>query len=862
MPRLILKCPYLKGGSRKKSAHVSNLVQYMATRDNVGKLTIDNRHLPATQKQEELIEQIIREFPSTKYLFEYEDYLKDKTIENGSDFITIAIEQNSEKIAKRKNYVEYIANRPRVEKISTHGLFTGGDDEIVLSNVVNDVANHTGNIWTPIISLRREDAIRTGFDKTSAWYNMLSYYAPEIAESMKIPIQNFRWYAAFHNESHHPHVHMICYSVNEKDGYLTQKGIEKMKSGLVKNIFKNEMQAIYVEQNHRRDELKKQSKEVIQKLIQDMKMDSKNNQKALGLFLTLSKQLSEVKGKKVYGYLPQHVKVIVDRLVDELSKKPVIEKAYALWYEMREEVLYSYVDVLPERHPLSKQKEFKSIKNIIIEEANRFSMALLDYEKSINVEIDASVEDIFDTLKFGDLGSDGRVDQKFFDAEVDIEDEEIKNKDAQGICVEWSDAYKESQAYLSGTETIQQDFEKARQGFSYEANKGNVLAVYVLGDIYSNGLGVEKDKDVAKEYYQKAYEGFKDVEMKKPWKYTQYRIGKMYMSGIGVEQDEVNAVRWLTKSAGQHYKYAQYSLGALYHRGQGIKQDFQKAFDLYLKSANQGFPYADFEVGKMYHDGSGTEKDEINATHYFQKAFSGFERLENSSHDDKIQYRLGWMLEHGIGTTVDASRAKAYYKKSAKVGNVFSELALAKMILNEKNPKSDELKYAIARLEQIINDSDVSETSVVRIRSSAGYILGKAFLQGDDVLKDIQKALKYLTDSAELGNQYAQFTLGKLYLLGKDVSKDKILAEKWLSKSAEQGNAYAKVFLDNIDRFIEPSIMYYLVQVFNHVSKIFESNLKQQMTSGILQVDSKRLKKLKEKKIAQGHKADEQGLEL
>jgi TPR repeat protein len=189
-------------------------------------------------------------------------------------------------------------------------------------------------------------------------------------------------------------------------------------------------------------------------------------------------------------------------------------------------------------------------------------------------------------------------------------------------------------------------------------------------------------------------------------------------------------------------------------------------------------------------------------------------------------------------------------------------LALAKMILNEKNPKSDELKYAIARLEQIINDLDVSETSVVRIRSSAGYILGKAFLQGDGVLKDIQKALKYLTDSAELGNQYAQFTLGKLYLLGKDVSKDKIRAEKWLSKSAEQGNTYAKFFLDNIDRFIEPSVMYYLVQVLNHVSKIFESNLKQQMTSGTLQVDSKRLRKLKEKKIAQGHKADEQGLEL
>ena len=260
MPRLILKCPYLKGGMERGSPHLSNLVKYMATRNGVEKLNVENINLPTTKKQENLINQIIKEFPNTKNLFEYEDYLENKTSKNASEFISIALEQNLDKIGKRKNYVDYIANRPRVEKLSSHGLFTSGNEKIILSKVAEEIANHQGNVWTPIISLKREDTVRTGFDNAESWHNMLSYLAPTIAESLKIPVQNFKWYAAFHNESHHPHVHMICYCANPREGFLTKKGIEKMKSGLVKNIFKNEMQGIYLAQAKRRDDLKSESK--------------------------------------------------------------------------------------------------------------------------------------------------------------------------------------------------------------------------------------------------------------------------------------------------------------------------------------------------------------------------------------------------------------------------------------------------------------------------------------------------------------------------------------------------------------------------------------------------------------------------
>jgi len=373
MVKLILKCPYLKGGSKKASAHLGNLVNYISTRDGVQKLRVENKDLSTTIKQEELIAQITKEFPGTKNLFEYEDYIQDPTIENGSEFISIVMEQNIDKIGKRKNYVDYIANRPRVEKIGSHGLFTGGDDNLVISRIADEVANHTGNIWTPIISLRREDATRLGFDNVEKWHNMLSYYAIDIAECLKIKPENFKWYAAFHNEGHHPHVHMICYSTNVNEGYLNKKGIEKMKSGFVKNIFGQELEEIYIEQSKRRDDLKIESREVLIQLISEMKNGTLKSNLIEEKLINLAERLKHTEGKRQYGYLQPQIKAMVDEIVDELAKDERVKKAYRLWYEMRNEVLNSYMDNLPDDLTLSEQKEFKSIKNLIIKEADNLN---------------------------------------------------------------------------------------------------------------------------------------------------------------------------------------------------------------------------------------------------------------------------------------------------------------------------------------------------------------------------------------------------------------------------------------------------------------------------------------------------------
>ena len=192
MPRIIFKCPYIKPGTGKAAAHLNNYVRYVATRDGTELLTPDKASLPATKKQRAMVERLLKDFPMTCELFEYEDYQSSLTRGIASEFITRAIEDNYDQIAKRENYVSYIAQRPRAERIGAHGLFNDSGESITLSKVAEEVANHPGNVWLPIISLRREDAARLGYDNAKQWQRFLSSYAMAMAEAMKIPWDQFR----------------------------------------------------------------------------------------------------------------------------------------------------------------------------------------------------------------------------------------------------------------------------------------------------------------------------------------------------------------------------------------------------------------------------------------------------------------------------------------------------------------------------------------------------------------------------------------------------------------------------------------------------------------------------------------------
>ncbi len=369
MPRVIFKCPHIKGGTAKAASHLGNMVEYIATREGVQRIDPEKSELPTTEIQINLVEKLVREFPLSKGLHEYADYLKSPTQGNASEFITRAIEVNLDQIAKKENYLEYIAKRPRAQRFGAHGLFTGSRDTLVLSKVQEEVANHPGTVWLPIISLRREDAARLGFDEAQKWQTLLSAYSVEMAQAMKIPVGQFRWYAAFHDEGTHPHVHMVCYSTDGKSGFLTENGIEKIKSGLAKGIFRQELTEIYTRQTQRRDSLNHDTQKVLRQLIRQMQDGSLDSDRIVQLIMELSRQLRNTSGKKQYGYLRAPVKALVDEIVDELERDERVAAAYNLWYEMREDILRTYKDDLPERIPLSRQKEFKRIKNIVIQEA-------------------------------------------------------------------------------------------------------------------------------------------------------------------------------------------------------------------------------------------------------------------------------------------------------------------------------------------------------------------------------------------------------------------------------------------------------------------------------------------------------------
>jgi hypothetical protein len=507
MAQLIFKCPYLKGGGANAN-HLSHLTNYIATREGVEFLTAENRNLPATKKQEEFIRQLLKDFPNAKNIYEYEDYLKEKTIESASEFISMALEYNIDVVAKKENYVDYIANRPLVEKISSHGLFTAGDDEIVLSKVSEKIANHEGNVWLPIIALKGEDAKLSGYDNLESWKMMLTQYALEIAKNLKIPDSNFRWYAAFHHHKN-PHVHMICYSTNPKEGYLSKTGIKNIKSGLMQSIYGNELQQIYAEKTIKRDELKAESKKAVEQLVLNIASGEMQNESLEKMLVELSENLKCTKGKRVYGYLPPRIKKLVDEITDGLCKQPSVAKAYDLWCELQDNVVHNYTDKEIPRLPLSQQKEFKSIKNHIIYEADKLSkgeisLTELDEVEQSEQEPTSEYEVIADT----------------FIEPIDAE-EEMESVEHSSPFVDWTEEYKQARAYLFGDEVNEPDFASALELLQAESQNGNMLAVFDLGRIYADSLGVEVDPEKSQEYYAQALDGFKTLEMQKPWKYLQ-----------------------------------------------------------------------------------------------------------------------------------------------------------------------------------------------------------------------------------------------------------------------------------------------------------------------------------------------------
>ena len=298
-------------------------------------------------------------------------YLKPTKKRKAGGYATyIATREGVEKLPQEKTYADYIATRPR-----SQGLFSDEGVEINLRQLSRELNSYQGNLWTVILSLSREDAERLGFDTAARWRDFLRSERSEIAEQFHIPQGNLRWYAAFHNEKHHPHVHLMVWSEDEKEGYLSEKGIEKLRSSFAKSIFAQDWCNIYDRYTEARNALRQESRERMREIIGAINTGTYENKTIENLLLQLVRQLSTSTGKKQYGYLKPELKRLVDVIVTEFAKDPRIAELYDLWYEQKESGIRFYQDEMPERVPLVDNPEFRTIKNMILQEAENLAFA-------------------------------------------------------------------------------------------------------------------------------------------------------------------------------------------------------------------------------------------------------------------------------------------------------------------------------------------------------------------------------------------------------------------------------------------------------------------------------------------------------
>ena len=536
-------------------------------------------------------------------------------------------------------YLEYMAQRPR-----SHGLFSA-DGPADLEKTVEEINGHTGPVWTFIYSLKREDAHRLGYENSGSWRKLLLAHQTELADAMKIPPKNFRWRAAFHDEKHHPHIHMMVWSADPKQGFLTEKGIAKMRSRLSNEIFRDELLSLYQQKDQSYQQVRDRASEAMGRLIREMETGLCHSPEIGQQIETLAGMLENVNGKKVYGYLKKPVKAQVDAIVDELAKVPEVAECYEQWNQLRDELERYYKDVPREHKPLSQQSEFKVIKNMVIQEAETLRQNVYTFE-------DARMRDEAD-------------------------------EDQDAVYFAWNADWQMAEIYQSAKEVLEEyenpESEKTEQ-------------VRVLEQLWQRGFSL-----------------------------AAYQLGKCWRDGRGVLPDDEQSELWFRRVVDAGYDFSQYAFGKL---------------------------------------------------------------LES-------QKRMG--------------EAVSWYEKAAAQSN-----------------------------------------------SWAAYRLGKLYLDGKDVPKDVPKAVEYLTASAEQGNQYAQYALGKLYLTGQDVKQDREAAWAYFCESAEQGNPYAQFFLDHFDQAQKPNLLLSATRLLHHLGQIFRENSVPPAAPVGQRVDRKLRRKIQERTTVEG----------
>lgn len=697
MAKLILYSPYYKASDYRMGKYV----RYIATREGVELPKNTKLNRPATKKQKDLIESMLKDFPTCNELLEYKDYFDNPTVENASEFITRVLEANIQ-AESMGGYVRYMASRPGAEKTAEHGLFSDNGTPIVLSKVEKELNEYEGNVWTHIISLKREDAARLGFDNVQAWQGLLTTKKNEIAKNMKIAPENLKWYAAFHNESHHPHVHMIVYSVKANEAYLDRDGIRGIKSCLAKEIFKNDLIQIYKEQTDIRDKLKASSKDIAEKSIENIMNGNFQNKNIERLLLDLNDKLKRTSGKKVYGYLKPEVKLIVNQIVDELEKNENIKSLYALWYEQKDKITSNYTNEKLKRIPLSQNKEFKSIRNMVIKEAMSIDNFSITFDDEISTKpIMISIDEIEEYS-----GEDNIIDDDYS---------------------AWNSSKKYWKAKrLLDENSAEYNFEKGFALLKKSAKEGNEYAQYKLGRMLIVNEFSEEDIDEGVYWLEKSCEQGNQ--------YAEYYLGKQYLGNGKVDENYQRAIHLLRESASQGNKYAMYSLACQYLFTDNFKDKIKDGLDLLESSANKHFVPAEKMLAFIILKGELLPKDEKRAYNSLLHSVS--------LGDDKAEYALAKLLLKSDVIPKDTERAIKLLISAIEKDNEWAKVLLGKMLLFGIDIPKDEQKgiellqsateqdneYAAVILQNRENYLKYSMTiSAMRLFGYMGNLFGKKF---------------------------------------------------------------------------------------------------------------------------------------
>ena len=291
------------------------------------------------------------------------------------------------------------------------------------------------------------------------------------------------------------------------------------------------------------------------------------------LMQELALQLETVKGKKSYGYLPKKQKALVDAIVDQMERLPTVAECYQKWWQLQSQVEDFYSEKKRQRPPLSQQKEFRQIKNAVIQEAETIRLGEITFE-----------DDALDLPQNDEVAEDENVSWDFWTLRMDVQDK-----------------------YSSLAER-----DDAVENMRELAESGDIHAQYFMGKLYRDGPLLPPDWVMARYWFDKA--------AKQGYTTAQYALGKLLLSDDVSVHDSEAGIQWLEHAAYNGNHYASYRLGKEYLKGEVVRKDTRKAMDHIYTSAQAGNPHAQYLLGKLLLQGKVIDQDKEEGIQWLTQA--------------------------------------------------------------------------------------------------------------------------------------------------------------------------------------------------------------------------------------------------